>query len=77
MAYGDYLNIQVEEGPLTRFSAELARYARSVLVSEVFYKKETEFSPEEQEGFQALLDSKTRAFRNAPPAQGRFPERQP
>jgi hypothetical protein len=73
MAYGDYLQILVENTPLARFSAELVRYTRAVIAREVFGKEEDTFTLAEQAAFQVLLDTRTAARRDAPAAKGRFP----
>ena len=73
MAYGDYLHILSADKRLAGFSAELAAFARSVIVSEVFHKEETALIPEEQACFHLLTRTDTAACRNAPAPEERFP----
>lgn len=73
MPYRDYLRIRTEHGPLTRFSSDLAAYARKVILDEVFYKEEAKLTASEKSALQALMDTRTAAYRDAPAAPGRFP----
>lgn len=77
MAYGDYVNIVTEDPLLARFSQELQEYAsqqRARYTLPMWPPRELEeWTPEEKQALEQLLQAPTGAYRDAAAAEGKFP----
>ncbi|MGC4043373.1 MAG: hypothetical protein QM758_06180 [Armatimonas sp.] len=77
MAYEDYLNIETDEPLIASFSQELQKYAsqkRAHYTLPLWPPKEIEdWTLEEKQAFEQLLQAPTGAYRDAVAAEGKFP----
>ncbi|WP_309706913.1 hypothetical protein [Armatimonas sp.] len=77
MAYGDYLNIATDDPLIASFSQELQKYAsqqRAHYTLPMWPPKEiADWTPEEKQAFEQLLQVPTGAYRDAAAAEGQFP----
>jgi pimeloyl-ACP methyl ester carboxylesterase len=73
MRHRDYLRIESQDPQLAQIAAALIDYERRIVCKELIGKKLAELDEKERARLEALWDTLTAAYRDAPPVDRRFP----